>query len=192
MPPLDPGKRWTSHELRTVLGHGLALQPFLWGSLYGYGGLYRLRAEDGIGSCSLLSPEACETNSVAFAFETGEVWAIDTSLLGSYPAELYIVEIERLFTERLQEYAAFLTHLGLQLPYRWIAGLTGVKNRRLQVPLPQGQMRIPSWRGPECLSEEITTSGGYDGSQSLTGALLPFFNVIYNKCGIPRPKYLPQ
>ena len=34
MPPLDPGKRWTSHDLKAVLGHGLALQPFLWGSVY--------------------------------------------------------------------------------------------------------------------------------------------------------------
>jgi hypothetical protein len=61
MPPLDPGKRWTSYDLKAVLGHGLALQPFLWGSVYGYGGLYRLRAEDGVGSCALLSPEARET-----------------------------------------------------------------------------------------------------------------------------------
>ncbi len=96
MPPVDPGKRWTSYDLKTVVGHGLTLQPLLWGSISGYGGLYRIRAEDGVGCCSLLSRDARETSSVAFAFETGEVWAIDTSLLGSYPTDLLVIEIEKL------------------------------------------------------------------------------------------------
>lgn len=65
IPTLDPGKTWSPYELRTALGQGTALQPFRWGSLYGCGGLYRLRARDGIGTCSLLSPEAHETSSVA-------------------------------------------------------------------------------------------------------------------------------
>ena len=111
MPPLDTGKRWTSYDLKTVLDHGLnlqRLQPFLWGNLSGYGRLCRLRAEDGIGSCSLLSPDARETNSVVFAFETGEVWAIDTFLLAAAPSDLLIVDMEKVFNQRLQEYGQFL------------------------------------------------------------------------------------
>ena len=53
MPPHDTGKRWTIYDLKKVLEADLALQPFLWG--LGYGGFYKLRAEDGIGSCALLS-----------------------------------------------------------------------------------------------------------------------------------------
>ncbi len=134
MPPVDPGKRWTSYDLKTVVGHGLTLQPLLWGSVSGYGGLYRIRAEDGVGCCSLLSRDAQETSSVAFAFETGEVWAIDTSLLGSYPSDLLVIEIEKLCAQRFREYASFLASLRSQPPYRWIAGLIGVRNRQLQSP----------------------------------------------------------
>jgi hypothetical protein len=53
MPPHDTGRRWTSYDLKTILGHGLALQPFLWGSLIGgvrlqtsCGGWHRLLLAD--------------------------------------------------------------------------------------------------------------------------------------------------
>jgi hypothetical protein len=187
--PHDTGKRWTSYDLKTVLGHGLALQPFLWGSVTGYGGLYRLRAEDGIGTCELLSQDARETGSVAFAFQTGEIWAIDTWLLAAAPADLVIVDIERIFTQRLQEYAAFLMSLGLQPPYRWIAGLTGIKDRRLQRPPPQGQMWIPGSPGAQCLSETVQKEGEYDSQQAPSSPLIPFFKAIFDACGVPRPDY---
>jgi hypothetical protein len=192
MPALDPSKTWTPYELGTVRGHGLGLQPFLWGSVTGHGGLYTLRAEDGVGSCSLIAPEACETNSVAFAFDTGEVWAIDTWALGAHPNYLFPGPIEELCARRLPEYAQFLASLGLNPPYRWIAGVTGVKDRLLQPPPPPGGMYVPGWRGPQCLSEAITAPGTYDGIQTPTNALLPFFKALYEKCGLLRPDYLPR
>ncbi len=163
------------------------------GSVYGYGsGLYRLRAEDGgVGSCALLSPEALETGSVAFAFQTGEVWAIDTWLLAAAPTDLLMVDIERLFTQRLQEYAAFLTHLGLQPPYHWIAGVTGIKDRWIQTPPPPGQMRVPGWLGAQCLSETVQKEGEYDGQRAPSSVLISFFQAIFDACGVPRPDYLP-
>lgn len=187
MPTFAPGKTWTAEELRQACQAGsVALQPFIWSSIF------TLRAADGIGCCNLLTTEARETNSVAFAFETGEVWAIDTWLLGTHPAELLVGEIEREWTARFADYASFLSRLGLQQPYRWIAGATGVNHRRLQFPLPRNQRRMPGWQGPECLSETITISGTYDGGQSAGSALLPFFEAIYVKCGMRRPDYLPR
>ena len=122
------------------------------------------------------------------AFETGEVWSIDTSLLAADTVRLFTGEIERLFASRLEAYARFLAGLGLMPPYRWIAGLAGVKGRRLQIPQPQGQMQIAL--GPECLSETVVEQGLYDGKQTPSSALLPFFKAIFDKCGIPRPNYL--
>jgi hypothetical protein len=187
MPPLHPGKTWTSYELRTALGPGVALQPFRWGSIYGCGGLYKLRAEDGVGTCSLLTPGARETSSVAFAFKTGELWAIDTSLLAAASADLLAVDIENLFTERLEQYGGFLTSLGLQPPYHWIAGITAIKGRRLQRPPPPGQFWIPGWPSPQCLTETIETAGEYDGGKS---ALDPFFKAIFDACGVAPPDHL--
>lgn len=187
MPSFDPGTTWTAEELRQACrAGGVALQPFIWSSIF------ILRAADGIGCCNLLTPDAPETNSVAFAFETGEVWAIDTWLLGTQPTELFIGEIERGWVPRLEDYAGFLSRLGVQPPFRWIAGATGVNHRRLQYPLAQDRMRVPGWQGPECLADTIIISGTYDGVQSACGALLPFFEAIYAKCGMRRPDYLPR
>jgi hypothetical protein len=36
---------------------------------------------------------------------------------------LLIGEIEKVYAERLQQYARFLTNLGLAPPYQWISGL---------------------------------------------------------------------
>jgi hypothetical protein len=187
MPPVDPG-RFASHKLATALNGGINLQPLISPALYS------LRAEDGRGTCALPTSDARESDSIAFALETGEVWAIDTWALGPQrrqPNELYIVEIEQLLRERLPEYARFLVLLGLQPPFRWIAGVTGVRNRRLQIPSAPGRTAL-GWPGPECVAENIMSEGTYDMSQSPTNALLPFFREIYNKCGVARPDYLPQ
>jgi len=187
LPILNPSRTWTAQELRKACtAGGFFLLPFV------YSNIYTLRAADGIGCCNLVSPQERDTNSVAFAFEMGEVWAIDTWLLGMHPSELFVGELERGWTDCLKGYSSFLRHLGVQPPYRWIAGVTGVNNRRLQFPLPQGHMRFAGWQGPECLSDEIVIEGSYDGEQSTTNALLPFFEAIYGKCGIPRPEYLPK
>jgi hypothetical protein len=188
MPPFDPGgKKWKSYELRNALNRGINL-PTLIGRA---NGTYTLRAKDGVGACLLPSSEH-QTNSVAFAFETGEVWAIDTFPLRTHPEELLVGEIEKMLADQLPEYARFLTILGLQPPFRWRAGLTDVKNRRLEYPAPPGQMRLPGWGSHTCLSEHIESAGDYDGNQSATSALLPFFKEMYNKCGIARPDYLPE
>ena len=151
-----------------------------------------LRAADGIGYCNLPTPDERETNSVVFAFETSEVWAVDTWLLGTRPSDIFVAEIEHTWAERLEQYATFLRRLGLQAPYRWSAGLTGVNHRRLQVLAAPDRMITPGWPGLECLSEQIVSQGSFGGEQSPTSALLPFFEAIYHRCGMRRPGYLPK
>jgi hypothetical protein len=187
MPVCDPGKTWTPYELGMARGRGLGLQPFQWGTPIGHGGLYTLRAADGVGSCSLMTSEARETDSVAFALEIGEVWAIDTALLMAEPGYLFPGVIEDLCALRLPEYGQFLGKIGLKPPYRWIAGVIGVEDGLLQPP----RMYLPASRGLKCLTEMITASGNYDGNQTPASALLPFFRALYEKSGIPRPDYLP-
>jgi hypothetical protein len=186
MPVVDAGKTWPAYELKVQANAGqtLNLAPFVDNPNY------VLRAQDGIAVCPLNTPDDLETTSVAFAFETGEVWSIDTWLLAADTVRLFTGEIEGLFGSRLEAYTRFLAGLGLTPPYCWIAGLAGVKGRRLQIPPPQGRMQVAL--GPECLSEHIISTGTYDGKQSPPSALLPFFKEIYNKCGAPRPDYLPQ
>lgn len=78
--------------------------------------------------------------------------------------------------------------LGLAQPFRWVAGRTGVKNRRLAVPVQPGMIRLSDWLGPECLAETFSVEGRYDPlDQCAPNALLSFFEKIYEKCGTKRP-----
>jgi hypothetical protein len=155
----DPGKKWKTPELGKALNQGINL-PTLIGPA---NSTYRFRADDGVGTCVLL-PDEVETKTAAFAFKTGEVWAIDTWLLRAEQTVLLDVEIEKMFTEQLPRDAHFLTLLGLRAPYRGLAGLTGVQNRRLE--FPRARYAIPGMPGPACSSEHIISEGVYDGEQS--------------------------
>jgi hypothetical protein len=130
-----------------------------------------------VGTCVLFGDEV-QTNTAAFAFKTGEVWAIDTWVLGAEQTMLLSVEIEKMLTEQLPHYGYLLSLLGLEEPYRWIAGLTGVKNRQLQYPRERYAIRIPGMPGRLCASEQVITEGVYAGTQSPMSTLLPFFEDI--------------
>lgn len=186
MPTFDPGKKWETYELEqhAIRTGSLNLPPFAISSLF------KLRAHDGVGICSLVTSNDNETMSAAFAFETGEIWGIDTTLL--HYGQNVIPFLEPNYTECLQGYARFLSSLGLQPPYHWIGGITGVKGRRLLVPVQQGYSRVPGWSGPQCLADTIVEEGTYDGEQTPTDALYPLFKAIFAKSGIPRPDYLPR
>jgi hypothetical protein len=187
MPPFYPGKKWKSFELRAALNQGINL-PTLIGPA---DGTRTIRADDGVGTCITYSPEEQQTDYVAFVFESGEVWAISAYPLRTHRQDIVVGEIEKLLIDGLRRYTQFLTTLGMQPPYRWIAGVTDVMGREIQYPVAPRQIRIPGLGGShKCVSEHIVGEGSYDGKQSPTKAILPFFNEIYNKCGIARPDYL--
>jgi hypothetical protein len=187
MPTVNPGKAWPAHDLHdhAVQTGSLRLAPFV------YHNLNVLRAEDGIAICPLLTPDAGDTTSVAFVFNTGEIWSIDCTML-VYNAAGNIPYLEKLLIDRLQDYALLLSSLGINPPYRWIAGVTGVKDRRLEIPPAPGHMVMAGWHGPRCLSDTIVKEGIYDGSHSPAASLSPIFNAIFDSCGVPRPDYLPR
>jgi hypothetical protein len=186
MPALDPGKKWPAYELKEHAIHtnNITLAPFV------FDNLFYLRAEDGFALCQLMTPQARDTSSVAFVFDTGEVWSIDTTLLTSHPGTLPF--LEPYYIKALESYARLLSSLGLKPPFRWIGGVTGVNDRRLQIPPAPGKRLIPGWPGPQCLSDTIVEEGAYDGQQTPASSLLPLFKAIFDKCGTPRPDHLPQ
>jgi hypothetical protein len=98
--------------------------------------------------------------------------------------------VEEIFVSRLESYARFLANLGIKPPYRWVCGMTGVKGYRLTVPTPNGF--INPMAKPQCLSETIKKGGVFDGKGSVQSSLLPFFDEIFHRCGIPRPGHLPR
>jgi len=148
--------------------------------------MFGIRDDDGYGLCTLFPPESEETTSVVFAFETGEIWSIDTDQLrfGSIPF------IEPIYKSRLQDYARFLGSLGLDPPYRWNCGMTGVKGYRFQMPVRDGYMQHGP--GPLCLADTIRSEGDFNGFEPPQTALYPFFKEIFDRCGVRRPDYMPR
>jgi hypothetical protein len=140
--PRDVGSREWSHDelLRFGRSPEMPLVPLLWANMQ------YLRAEDGIGAYSTLIPgdPSPETESVAFAFITGELWCVDTSVLrmGKEKRNLYFLDIARTLISRFKKYGQFLRSLSRQPSIRWIVGLGGTKGWRLNVPQPANHFSI--------------------------------------------------
>lgn len=184
MPATNPGRTWPPHVLKenALRSSNFALMPF-----YVFESSHGLRAEDGYGIFTQSYAEPHEAISIAFAFETGEIWSIDTLFLSN--GKKIIPFPEPYYNKSLQNYTRFLTSLGIDPPYRWICGMTGVNGYCLEVPVRSGHIRPGP--GPQCLSSDIIAEGRYDGAQTPTRALVSFFNKIFEKCGLPRPDHLP-
>lgn len=191
MPINDTGKTWSPHEIKPHLlsGGGIRLPPFNNGA----GGYGQLRSEDGVGiyrgKPQNEGATTIETDSVAFIFTTGEIWSVDTSYL-MYGGSDRLPFVEDLYVETAQSYISFLKSLGLEPPFKWMAGMIGIKGRHLQYPVQQGYGRVGT--GPVCASSVITAEGQYDNEEDLKKSLMPFFKKIFEQCGLARPSYLPE
>ncbi len=156
----------------------LSLRP-----LY-YGDIRTLRAEDGIAICGTLDGDS-RTATVAFAFETSEVWAINTSLL-DYTKGDNILPFDAIKTETsdsLTSFRDYFLRLGISGPYKWHAGIEGVRGRRFHT---SSSSLIQSFGGHTCLSNEFSVQGTFTDKQDPQVALRPFFDMIYQKCGYPK------
>jgi hypothetical protein len=184
VPRIEQQRSWSADELLSCATRGnITLQPFLWSSLN------YLRAEDGFGTYSTIGAPESETTSVAFAFETGEVWSVDTTLLSiDNRKKLYFLDIARALAKELHNYSLFLRNLGQEPPFDWIAGLEGVKSWKLQMPTPQGRATV--FEGNSCLSDIVTANGTYDMNQTPGVALLPFFSRLLHKCVTQYPEFV--
>src|SRR5262249_12797505 len=126
-----------------------------------------------------------------FAFTTGEIWCVDTTLLNLMGHKhLYFQQIARSLVANFRGYGQFLKCLGIEPPFKWIAGIEGVKGWKLQVPAPSNHFHLSP--GKPCLSETVSAEGLYDLQQSPQLALRPFFNQLFRKCGLTMPEHIER
>jgi hypothetical protein len=122
---------------------------------------------------------------IVFVFTDGEIWAIDTYPLTALPK--LIVLDESKFARSLQESAAFLKdRLSIPGPYRWVAGIEGVKGRSL----PLSNNLLAGARGP-CAVDPIEEDGSFIIDQDPAAVLEPFFEKVFESCGVARPRRAP-
>jgi hypothetical protein len=174
-------------SLPTVVRQRLMSDGKLWLSPLDWGDIGFIRAEDGFGVYSRFSEGDSATNSVAFVFETGEIWAIDTGLLAATSDIVYFGDVQKAMCSRLLLYRQFMRNLGIEPPLRWTAGLDGIKGRRLNVQHPeQGISRL----GDVFLKDQIVCRGSYDGLQKPHLVLAPFFREVFKRSSMEYPSYL--
>jgi hypothetical protein len=186
LPANGPGGDFSIHYLADTAYYksNFALKLFTFGNSQGMG----VRAHDGFGYFLKLNDGTPLTVSVVFVFKTGEIWSVDSRYLD--PTQKKLHHIETVFTQRIRDYANFLIALGMQPPYRWICGITGIEGFSFAGAVPPGQVSI--FDPAECLSNEVIETGTYDNNQSAESALRPFFKKIYENCGLERPKSLEE
>jgi hypothetical protein len=170
MPVREQGRSWLNSELESALPI-LATLPlsnvarscgFLWD-------------EDGCGY--FLNTNGDHTYGLCFAFRSGELWAIDASpahLEGILPFD------EQRIAKSLEIGAAFLEKLGIEGPYRWIAGIDAVKGKRLTLP-----DRPDRTFGP-FRSNVIESAGKYSIDEPPNDVLRKYFDLVFDQCGLSR------
>jgi hypothetical protein len=190
MPKSETGRKWKVPELKDLLRTNNSLISPLFTASMGYS---FLRAGDGVGTYTVLqkSPEekseSLNADSIAFIFETGELWSIDVGLFSLEPAHLLYEEMEVSFIKGLHDYSTFLDKIGVPGPYIWKAGLIGVMNRTLVYQIQSGQPPVGS--EAVCVSDMIMEEGQFNIEENPLSTLLPFLEKIFDDCGIRRPSY---
>lgn len=188
MPELNPHRTWTIEEIRaaatTPQDH---IRP-LWD---GYGGFGYLRHADGFGVFARRADEE-DASTMTFAFTTGEVWAVDALYLDYLERQgiTFIPDAELMYARALRNLGEFEARLGVEPPYRWIAGMSGLRGRGLEVPIQPGRASPPGPKG-RCLRDVVSITGTYSpNAASPLLQLKPFWEAIYDSCGLSRQAWL--
>src|SRR5262249_30096580 len=116
----------------------------------------------------------------------------DTYLLDAYrdaQGRPTIPQEEASFRQALQDYGNFLKSIGLKPPFRWIAGMENLNGRALYVPAPPGEVRLGYGPNGMCTTDLVTVSGLYTPGDNIARVLKPFFEELYNSCGVARREW---
>lgn len=187
MPDVQIERTWTIAEIRTIISQaGLILYP-----LGNFAGWDYLRGPDGFGYVPSMGIPSTHVPSVSFAFKSGEIW---TTYVGPLVAsrENTFGNVEGMITECLLRCAHVLqAGLGVQRPYRWIAGIDGIKGKRMQRFAPPGRRYLDE-HGRPCLKDTVTETGLLGPDDETRLALRQFFVALYDACGEERGDYMDE
>jgi hypothetical protein len=186
MPVNKQNRVWKTDELRQAATQAQGHLRLLWD---GYSGLSYLVAHDGFGVYTRINKGIAQ--AATFVFRSGEIWAIDADYLAQVAANGVnaIPDVEREYARSLRLYQSVLVRLGIDPPFRWVAGMTGIKGRGLEVPTRPGHASFPGPRG-KCMLDTVTMEGECSPADNPVHCLKPFFDELYQSCGLPRPSWL--
>jgi hypothetical protein len=186
MPDKAQPREWTIAELRNnVSSGGRVLLP-----LGSFSGSSRMRAVDGFGNVPAMSNHADRIPAAVVAFKSGEVWSVYCGPLSSIHQN--IPNMEPMFVECFIRCAAFLRDgLKISTPYRWIAGIEGLKGKKLHRIAPPGRSYWDQYTGP-CLQDVVMDRGTLSGTDKVQLGLRPFFRKLYDAFGVERGDHMDE
>lgn len=174
--PTTPLREKIKHSdlRRSLIQSGRAFHPLNW---HDQGDIYSIRGSDGCGICAYVTENRAP--AVFYAFDTGEVWSVDTS---HFAQGGQVIFSEDQFVAALRDYAEFLQSVGIGGPYRWVAGLEYVRGLVFRPPGDRWQLVQPTF-----LVDVVEATGKFSGDLSTAAeAIKPFFDEVYDKAGIDR------
>ncbi len=133
---------------------------------------YGIRGSDGYGIG--LVAEKKWASMLLYAFTTGEVWSFDVALMKADANRIFFDP--ETYANALARFADMLNRIGVGGPYRWIAGIDGMKGRRLAIA---GRERaLPP---APCLVETVVTEGTFSGDpKDVHIAIEPFVEKVFD------------
>ena len=154
-------------------------------------GHWLLRADDGFGCYTVYRDRSPLTYAVTFVFFTGEIWSINTDWLIGDPRreKLEIPFLEKPYTTALARFIELLKKVRMPGPYRWIAGMEGLRGRGIE-----SHKKPSHWSYEQpiglCVSNVVSAEGVAEESIPCGEALVPFFELLFERCGLERDWYL--
>lgn len=138
-----------------------------------------VRGADGYGE--FFGSSAGEALAILYAFRNGETWSLYSLHLQWDEQNVHLVDLN--FAEALRDQATLLRRLKVNGPYRWEAGLHGIKGRRLIA-----NSRVNTFPSQPFLSDEVIVTGDFGGELEMAEqALCPFFARVWDEAGRQHP-----
>jgi hypothetical protein len=183
MPDKEQSRQWTIAELRTAVNSGgRILLP-----MGNFGTYSRFRAADGYGYAPTMSKDGEPLLSVIIAFKSGEVWS---TYCGPLSLKQEVGNMEPWFVECFLRCIALLRDgLKVDLPYRWIAGMDGIKGKRMYKTPAPGKYYVEALTG-QSLEHMVMERGVLNASDPAQLALRPFFRKLYDVFGAERSDHM--
>lgn len=183
MPDKQQAGAWAVSELKKKMNEGgRFLLPL--GSFTNWS---HIRAPDGFGYIPSMANESPQVPAAILAFKTGEVWSVYSGPLLMHSE---LGNFEPMFVYCFKQCIEFLRDgLSILPPYRWIAGVEGMKGKKLVKVTQRGSHYIENSTGP-CLEDVVMDAGKLESADSIFLGLRPFFRKLYDACGAERPDHM--
>lgn len=143
------------------------------------GSINSFRASDGFGMYPITDPHNVAGNC-SFIFRSGEIWGIDQDQPNFREDLLYFDP--GVWERALENYRKTLIDLGVKGNFRWITGMEGTLDRAFEDRSVHTRVRHKI-----CVSPQIICEGPLGRSQPISDALVPFYEEVFDACGLTYP-----